>query len=76
MREQAALFLEPQILTGMCIFIFGVGSVYVFLRLHHPLPRDGAWHGRAGRELGAHGVWRGVLFSPICSQAGSMPAWA
>ena len=30
MREQAALFLEPQILTGMCIFIFGVGSVYVF----------------------------------------------
>lgn len=30
MREQAVLFLEPQILTGMAIFIFGVGSVYVF----------------------------------------------
>ncbi|OUP11068.1 MFS transporter [Collinsella sp. An2] len=30
MREQAVLFCEPQILTGMAIFIFGVGSVYVF----------------------------------------------
>ena len=30
MREQAALFCEPQVLTGMAIFIFGVGSVYVF----------------------------------------------
>lgn len=30
MREQAALLGEPQILTGFGIFVFGVGSVYVF----------------------------------------------
>ena len=30
MREQAGLLAEPQILTGMAIFVFGVGSVYVF----------------------------------------------
>lgn len=29
-REQAGLLAEPQALTGMLIFVFGVGSVYVF----------------------------------------------
>lgn len=29
-REQAKLLSEPAILTGMLIFLFGVGSVYVF----------------------------------------------
>lgn len=28
--EQAALFKEPCIITGMLIFLFGIGSVYVF----------------------------------------------
>ena len=28
--EQAGLLAEPQVLTGMAIFVFGVGSVYVF----------------------------------------------
>lgn len=30
MREQAGLFAEPQVLTGILIFVFGVGCVYVF----------------------------------------------
>lgn len=30
MAEQAGLFAEPQIVTGILIFVFGVGSVYVF----------------------------------------------
>ena len=30
MAEQAGLLKEPQILTGMLIFLFAVGSVYVF----------------------------------------------
>ena len=30
MAEQAGLLKEPQVLTGMLIFLFGVGSVYVF----------------------------------------------
>ena len=29
-REQAKLLTEPSIITGMLIFLFGVGSVYVF----------------------------------------------
>lgn len=29
-REQAGLLREPSIITGMLIFLFGVGSVYVF----------------------------------------------
>ena len=29
-REQAALLTEPAVLCGMAIFVFGVGSVYVF----------------------------------------------
>lgn len=29
-REQAGLLCEPSIITGMLIFLFGVGSVYVF----------------------------------------------
>ena len=29
-REQAGLLREPSIVTGMLIFLFGVGSVYVF----------------------------------------------
>lgn len=29
-REQAAILLEPQVLCTMAIFVFGVGSVYVF----------------------------------------------
>ncbi len=29
-REQASLLREPSIITGMLIFLFGVGSVYVF----------------------------------------------
>lgn len=29
-REQAGLLAEPQVLTCMAIFVFGVGSVYVF----------------------------------------------
>lgn len=29
-REQAQLLTEPQVLCGMAIFIFGVGSVYTF----------------------------------------------
>lgn len=29
MREQAALLAEPNVLSGMAIFVFGVGSVYV-----------------------------------------------
>lgn len=28
--EQVGLLAEPQVLTGMAIFVFGVGSVYVF----------------------------------------------
>lgn len=30
MREQAGLLAEPQVLTGILIFVFGVGCVYVF----------------------------------------------
>lgn len=30
MAEQAGLLAEPQIVTGILIFVFGVGSVYVF----------------------------------------------
>ena len=30
LREQAGLLREPAIITGMLIFLFGVGSVYVF----------------------------------------------
>lgn len=30
MREQAGLLAEPQVVTGILIFVFGVGSVYVF----------------------------------------------
>lgn len=30
MAEQAGLLAEPQIITGILIFVFGVGSVYVF----------------------------------------------
>ena len=29
-RDQAALLAEPQVLTGIMVFLFGVGSVYVF----------------------------------------------
>ena len=29
-REQAGLLAEPSLITGMLIFVFGVGSVYVF----------------------------------------------
>jgi MFS transporter, DHA1 family, inner membrane transport protein len=29
-RDQITLFTEPSIITGMLIFVFGVGSVYVF----------------------------------------------
>lgn len=28
--EQLALLQEPQVLSGICIFVFGVGAVYVF----------------------------------------------
>lgn len=30
MAEQAGLLAEPQVVTGILIFVFGVGSVYVF----------------------------------------------
>ena len=30
MREQAGLLAEPQVITGILIFVFGVGCVYVF----------------------------------------------
>ena len=30
MAEQAGLLTEPQVVTGILIFVFGVGSVYVF----------------------------------------------
>lgn len=30
MRDQASLLCEPQVLCGMLVFLFGVGSVYVF----------------------------------------------
>ena len=29
-REQVGLLAEPQVLAGMAVFVFGVGSVYVF----------------------------------------------
>ncbi|WP_273394660.1 MFS transporter [Thermophilibacter mediterraneus] len=40
MREQAALLGEPQVLTGMAIFVFGVGSVYVFYGYITPYLED------------------------------------
>lgn len=40
MREQAALLGEPMVLTAMAIFIFGVGSVYVFYGYVTPYLED------------------------------------
>lgn len=38
--EQAALFREPCIITGMLIFLFGIGSVYVFYGYITPYLED------------------------------------
>ena len=40
MREQAGLLAEPQILVGIAIFLFGVGSVYVFYGYITPYLED------------------------------------
>ena len=39
-REQAGLLTEPQILVGIAIFLFGVGSVYVFYGYITPYLED------------------------------------
>lgn len=39
-REQAGLLREPSIITGMLIFLFGVGSVYVFYGYVTPYLED------------------------------------
>ena len=39
-REQAGLLTEPQILVGIAIFLFGVGSVYVFYGYVTPYLED------------------------------------
>ena len=75
MREQAGLLAEPQILTGMAIFVFGVGSVYVFYGYVTPYLENVLGMSAAGASavLMAYG---GCASSPTCSPAGWIAALA
>lgn len=39
-RDQASLLTEPQVITGILVFLFGVGSVYVFYGYVTPYLQD------------------------------------
>ena len=58
-REQAGLLREPSIITGMLIFLFGVGSVYVFYGYVTPYLEDVLGMGtvEASTTLMAYGVF-------------------
>lgn len=69
MREQAALLGEPQILTGMAIFVFGVGSVYVFYGYVTPYLEDVL----GMSSLGASGVLMG--YGAACFFSNLLSGW-
>ena len=59
LREQAGLLREPAIITGMLIFLFGVGSVYVFYGYVTPYLEEilGMGTYEASTTLMAYGVF-------------------
>ncbi|MBM6774179.1 MFS transporter [Olsenella profusa] len=65
--EQVALLAEPQVLTGMAIFVFGVGSVYVFYGYVTPYLEEvlGLSPAAASAVLMAYGV--ACFFSNLLS---------
>ncbi|MFR6612808.1 MAG: MFS transporter [Collinsella sp.] len=57
-REQAGLLREPSIITGMLIFLFGVGSVYVFYGYVTPYLEQVLGMGTGRSQYHAYGLRR------------------
>ncbi len=70
MREQAALLGEPQILTGVAIFVFGVGSVYVLYGYITPYLEQVVGMG----ALGVSGVL--MAYGVMCFISNLLSGWA
>ena len=69
-REQLVLLRQPNVLTGMAIFVFGVGSVYVFYGYVTPYLEDVL----GMSSLAASGVL--MAYGCVCFVSNLLSGWA